>query len=82
VTYNLQTKAAYKAPAAAEVELRGTSIRTDFGYNMWLSESVALAFKILYYAPSFIEQVSGTTLTTISYTRATILPGMNLYWEF
>lgn len=82
VTYNFIGKAAYKNGAATEVELRGTSMKGDIGYYMWLGESTALAFKLIYYAPTFIEQISGTTITPISYTRATILPGMNFYWEY
>lgn len=82
VTYNFIGKAAYKAGAATEVELRGTSLKSDLGYYMWLGESTALAFKFMYYAPAFIEQVSGSTITKVSYSRATVMPGMNFYWEY
>lgn len=82
VTYNFIAKAAYKVGAAAEVELRGTSMKSDIGYYMWLGENTALAFKLAYYMPTFTESVSGTTITRVSYTRTTIMPGMNFYWEY
>jgi hypothetical protein len=77
ITYNFQSTAKYNDGTTA-VELRGTSIKADIGYAFWPSETMALAVKIFYYAPSFKESVVSGTLTTISYTRALIYPSFSL----
>ena len=81
ITYNLISKAAYNN-GTTNVELRGTSLKADMGYNFWIGDYSALALKIFYYAPSFTEEVNTTTLTKVSYSRAVIYPGLNLFYMF
>lgn len=77
ITYNFQSTAKYNDGTNA-VELRGTSIKADIGYAFWPSETMAIAVKIFYYAPSFKESVATETLTKISYTRSLIYPSFSL----
>lgn len=69
ITYNFQSTAKYNDGTNA-VELRGTSIKADIGYAFWPSESMAIAVKIFYYAPSYKESVVSETLTKVSYARS------------
>lgn len=79
--YNLKSTVKYN-DGSSEVELRGTSMKLDFGVHYWFSEDASLALKLFYYAPSLSESVATTTLTTVSYNRAQIGEGIGLSWVF
>jgi hypothetical protein len=81
LSYNLVSKAKYN-DGTSEVELRGTSLKADFGYNFWLGEYSALALKVYYYKPTFTESVSSTTISTVNYSRTTIHPGLGFVYLF
>jgi hypothetical protein len=75
VTYNFISKAKYN-DGTNNVELRGTSLKADISYNVWLWENSALALKLIYYKPTFTESVDATTLTKVNYKRTTLSPGI------
>lgn len=77
VTYNIQSNAKYNDGTNA-MDLRGTSIKADLGYSFWPSDSLGIAFKIVYYAPSYKESVNSGSLTVINYTRSLVYPAFNL----
>jgi len=77
LTYNFQSTAKYNDSTTA-TELRGTSIKADVGYAFWPSDSLGVAIKVFYYAPSFKESVASGTLTSISYTRALVYPSFSV----
>lgn len=77
ITYNFQSTAKYN-DGTTPVELRGTSIKADIGYAFWPTDSMAVAIKIFYYAPSYKESLVAETLTKVSYTRALIYPSFSL----
>jgi hypothetical protein len=81
ITYNLQSTAKYN-DGTSEVELRGTSIKADLGYTFWPTESVGVAARLSYYAPSYKESISGTTLTKVSYTRTLITPCISMMFYY
>lgn len=81
VAYNLDSRAKYNN-GTTEVELRGTSIKADVGYVFWPTETLGLALKMFYYAPTYKESVATTTLTTVSYNRATIYPSLSIIGSF
>lgn len=81
LTYNVSSKAKFNN-GSTEVELRGTSIKADIGYTFWPSETVGLAVKIFYYAPTYTESVNSGALTTVSYTRSIIYPSLSLMYSY
>lgn len=81
LAYNISSSAKYDN-GTTEVELRGTSLKADLGYAVWVSDSIAVAMKLCYYAPTFVESVDGTTITDISYTRTLIYPSLSLMGLF
>lgn len=81
VTYNLQSTAIYN-DGSSEVELRGTSIKADLGYAFWPTESIGIAARLSYYAPTYTESISGTTLTKVSYTRTMITPCISMMFYY
>lgn len=81
LTYNLQSTAKYN-DGSSEIELRGTSIKVDLGYAFWPSDSIGVAARLSYYAPTYKESVSGTTLTEINYTRTFLTPCINLMLNY
>lgn len=81
--YMFISKVKYSDGSGTEVEWRGTALKADFGYQFWLvDELLALGLKIFYYAPTFTEEISTTTLTQVSYKRTVIYPGVSLLWNF
>ncbi|GIL17332.1 MAG: hypothetical protein BroJett040_10830 [Oligoflexia bacterium] len=82
LTYNFITKVKYDDGAGNTPELRGTSLRFDIGYNVWFAENWALTLKFFYYNPTFVESVTSTTLTKISYKRTIMGPAVSLLWNF
>lgn len=81
LTYNFIAKAKYN-DGTSEVELRGTSIKADFGYNFAIGDYSGIALKLVYYAPSFSESVANSTITTVSYKRTIIYPGLSYIYLF
>lgn len=81
LTYNLKSTVKYDDGTTA-TELRGTSLKFDFGVNYWMTENMSLALKIYYYAPSMAEQVDSTTLTKVAYSRATMGQGLAFHFLF
>lgn len=77
ITYNIQSNAKYN-DGTNTVDLRGTSIKFDLGYSFWPSETLGIAFKIVYYAPSFKESVASGSLTLVNYSRSLVYPVFNL----
>lgn len=80
-TYNLKSSVKYN-DGTNETELRGTSMRLDFGINYWFSDNAALAAKLFYYAPALGEEIATTTLTTVSYSRTSMGQCLGLSWVF
>lgn len=78
--YGIKATVTYSGTSSEEY--RGTSLKYDLGRLFWLGDSMALGLKLVYYAPSFNEKVVSSTLTTVSYTRATIYPGLSLLFDF
>lgn len=74
-TYNLIVNAQYNDGSTTS-KWRGTSIKADFGYAPNISESFYAGVKLNYYQASFAEEVTSTTLTTISYSRGIIYPSL------
>lgn len=81
LAYNISSTADYDN-GTSTYTLRGTSIKADLGYCVWIMDSVAVALKLYYYLPSITESVLGTTLTEVSYSRSTIYPGFSLMGTF
>lgn len=83
-TYNLITKGDYTAAGAASTELRGTSMKGEFGYLPMMWESVYMGAKLNYYQASFNEEITGTTtLDQVSHSRTVIYPtfAMTIRWD-
>lgn len=81
LTYNLKSTVKYD-DGTNSVELRGTSLRLDFGVNYWFADNAAVSAKLFYYAPSLGEEIDSTTLNTVSYARNTIGQCLGLSWVF
>lgn len=73
-TYNLITKADYSS-AGTTTELRGSSMKAEFGYMPMMWEGVYMGAKLNYYKPSFKEEVTGgTSLAEVTHSRTVIYP--------
>jgi hypothetical protein len=81
LTYNLISTAKYN-DGSTESEFRGSSIKTDFGYNFWLAESFALGIKFFYYSATFKESIANNTITNIAYKRTLIYPSLSLVYNY
>jgi hypothetical protein len=81
LSYNIESKAKYN-DGSGEVELRGTSIKADLGYAYWPVETVGLAMKVLYYAPTFKESIAANAITNVSYSRTLLYPSIGLIISF
>lgn len=81
LTYNIESKAKYN-DGTSEVEFRGSSIKADLGYVFWPAETVGVAAKIFYYAPTFTESIASETLTQVSNKRAIIYPSISIMFSF
>jgi hypothetical protein len=82
VTYNLQTAATYET-TSSNATWRGTSLKGEFGYTPAVSENLFMGAKLVYYAPSYTEQLVGTTtFSTISYSRAIIYPAFSIIYRW
>jgi len=79
-TYNFKSIVSYNS--GTTTELRGTSMKADFGVNYWMSDGLALSLKFFYYAPTMAEQVDSTTLTKVAYGRTSLGQGLGLSWIF
>ncbi len=80
--YNLITKADYTA--ADTTELRGSSMRFEFGYTPMMWENVFIGAKLVYYKASFVEEITNqTNLAQVTHSRTTIYPSftMTFRWE-
>lgn len=82
-TYNLITKADYSGGGSTS-ELRGSSMKAEFGYTPMMWERVYMGAKLNYYQASFNEEVTGTTsLAQVTHSRAIIYPtfAMTFRWD-
>jgi hypothetical protein len=79
ITYNFMSKAKYN-DGTTDLELRGSSVKADFGYTFW-SDTIGISLKLFYYAPSFNESFASGTVTTISYKRTLIYPGISIVFQ-
>jgi hypothetical protein len=83
-TYNLITKADYTAAGASATELRGSSMKGEFGYMPMMWERVYMGAKLNYYQASFNEEITGeTALDQVSHSRTVIYPtfAMTIRWD-
>ncbi|MBX3023162.1 MAG: hypothetical protein KF799_15920 [Bdellovibrionales bacterium] len=83
VTYNLITKGKYTAAAASATELRGTSLKGEFGYVTPMSESLLMGAKLIYYKPSLAEEITNdTSIEKTSNSRTVIYPSFAITYRF
>lgn len=82
LAYMFISKAKYNDGAGTEIEWRGTALKADFGYLFNITDGLDFSAKLFYYAPTFNEEVSTTTLTKVSYKRVVIYPGLSMLWDF
>ncbi|MGE3681821.1 MAG: hypothetical protein AB7G93_08855 [Bdellovibrionales bacterium] len=80
-TYNLITTADYST-SGVSTELRGTSLRGEFGYLPEMWEGIYMGAKLNYYQASFKEEVSSSTLTEVTHSRTTIYPSFAFTWRW
>lgn len=80
-TYNFKSIVKFN-DGTSDTELRGTSMKIDFGVHYWFDEDMSIALKLFYYAPSLSEEVASTTLTTVAYSRAVMGQGIGYSWSF
>lgn len=81
-TYNLISTGNYSS-GGSTAQLRGTSMKAEFGYMAEMASGLLLGARINYYKASFNEQVINTTLTKMSNGRTAIYPTFSLVfrWE-
>lgn len=83
-TYNLITRADY-APAGGETtELRGNSMKFEFGYLPMMWEGIHMGAKLNYYKASFKEEITGeTALAQVTHDRTVIYPtfAVTIRWD-
>lgn len=83
-TYFLITKGSYTAAGASETELRGSSMKGEFGYLPQMWENVFIGAKLNYYKGSFKEEITNnTSLAQVTDSRTVIYPSfsMTFRWE-
>lgn len=82
VTYNLITKGSYNGGSAV-TELRGTSIRADFGYTPYMTDNLLMGAKLNYYKPTLSEEITNqTALAKTSNSRTVIYPSFAITYRF
>ena len=82
LTYNLITKGTYD-PGGSSTELRGTSLRVEFGYTPHMTESLLMGAKLNYYKASFNEEVTNqTSLAKTTNGRTVIYPSFAITYRF
>lgn len=82
-TYNLITKGTYTPAGGTASELRGSSMRAEFGYQPAIGENFFLGPKLNYYKATFTEEVTGeTTLTKVTDSRTSIYPSLGFTYRF
>lgn len=82
-TYNLITTADYSS-GSTTTELRGTSMKAEFGYTPMMWESVYMGAKLNYYSASFKEEVTNqSALAQVTHSRAIIYPtfAVTIRWD-
>lgn len=79
--YNIISTAKYNN-GTNEVELRGSSMKVDLGYNFWLAESFAVALKFYYYSSTYKESVVDNVITTVAYKRTLTYPSFGLVYDY
>lgn len=82
-TYNLITKGDYSS-GATTTELRGKSMRAEFGYLPMMFENVFIGAKLNYYKATLDEEiVNETALNQVSNSRTAIYPSfsMTIRWD-
>lgn len=81
-SYNLITKGTYN-PGTTASQLRGTSMRAEFGYMPMIADGTFLGFKLNYYKASFTEEVTNqTTLSHVTDSRTGIYPSLAFTYRF
>lgn len=82
LTYNLITKGAYNG-GAETTEMRGTSLRAEFGYTPHMTENLLMGAKLNYYKASLIEEViNQTELVKTTNSRTAIYPVFTIVYRF
>jgi hypothetical protein len=81
LTYSFISTAKYN-DGTSEVELRGSSIKADLGYNFWLVESFAVSLKLFYYSSTYKESVLNNLITDVSYNRTLTYPSFGLVYAY
>lgn len=83
LTYNLIGRADYTASGTTS-ELRGTSLKAEFGYLPMMWENVFMGAKLNYYKADFKEEITGeSSLEQVTHSRAVIYPtfAITIRWD-
>lgn len=82
-TYNLITTGTYTPAGGTSTELRGSSMRAEFGYTPMMWENVLIGAKIVYYKGSFKEEISNnTSLAQVTDSRTVIYPAFSMTFRW
>jgi hypothetical protein len=81
ICYGLISTAKYN-DGSSPVELRGSSIKADLGYNFWFGDSFALGIKFFYYSSTYKESIASNTITNIAYKRTLTYPSFGLIYHY
>lgn len=82
LTYNLITRATY-SDGSANTQMRGTSLRAEFGYVPHMTENLLMGAKLVYYKPSLSEEITNQTqLAQTTNGRTVIYPSFAITYRF
>ncbi len=76
LTYNLVTKAQYKAGSGPSEEWSGTAYKVDLGHNFALGESAFVGLRLNYLSVTYTSKLVGGSYSDISHTITSMYPAV------